>query len=110
MYAIRSYYDLYIAIKTTEKDGHDFVAEAIEKGAIAAVVHKVPKDIDNDKLLIVNDTSIALEDLANEARKRSKAKFVAITSKDKEDKTLQLIAKAVITSYSIHYTKLYDFL
>ncbi len=90
--------DLYIAVKTTEKDGHNYVAEALEKGAIAAVVHKVPKDIDNEKLLIVNDTSIALEDLANEARKRSKAKFVAITSKNKEDKTLQLISKAISSS------------
>lgn len=37
--------DLFVAIKGTETDGHLFLAEALEKGAVAFVVEEPPEDM-----------------------------------------------------------------
>ena len=72
--------DLFIAI-AAERDGHDFVKDAFEKGAAAAMVNFIPKNINKKKypLLIVADVKSALIKLAAFARKRSNAKFIGIT-------------------------------
>ena len=71
--------DLFIAI-SAKQDGHDFVKDAFEKGAAAAMVSFIPKNIEKKyPLLIVADVKSALIKLAAYARKRSKAKFIGIT-------------------------------
>ena len=39
--------DLFVALKDV-RDGHDFVAQALEKGAAAALVSHVPDDVPAD--------------------------------------------------------------
>ena len=52
---------LYFAIRGTRVDGHRFVKEAIEKGAIAVVVERdVGRDIPSEKVIRVDDTRKAL--------------------------------------------------
>ena len=72
--------DLFIAI-SANRDGHDFVKDAFDKGAAAAMVSFIPECIDKKKypLLIVKDVKSALVRLAAFARKRSNAKFIGIT-------------------------------
>lgn len=67
--------DLFVAIKGEKFDGHDFVADALAKGAVAAVVSQPGEG----NLLVVQDTLKALEDLGKFARARSNAKIVGIT-------------------------------
>lgn len=69
--------DLFVALGGENFDGHDYVADALAKGAVAAVV-STPLAIEGD-LLVVPDTLKALEDLAHYARKRSHAKIVGVT-------------------------------
>ncbi|MDV7340039.1 UDP-N-acetylmuramoyl-tripeptide--D-alanyl-D-alanine ligase [Terasakiella sp. A23] len=72
--------DLFIAIKGPSFDGHDYVKSALMAGASAAIVSHIPKECrQHDNLLLVRDTTKALEDLAIAARARSKAKFIAVT-------------------------------
>jgi UDP-N-acetylmuramoyl-tripeptide--D-alanyl-D-alanine ligase len=73
--------DLYFAIKGDVHDGHDFVQAALEKGASAAVVSedKVAAFKDPDRLIVVPDVLEAMRQLGMLARKRSRAKIVAIT-------------------------------
>lgn len=71
--------DLFVAIKGEQFDGHDFVKAALEKGAVAAVVSKVPEGVDASKLLKVEDCMRALEDLGREGRTRCNAKVVGVT-------------------------------
>lgn len=53
--------DLFVALKAA-RDGHDFVAQALEKGAGAALVSRVPDDVpDGAPLLIVKDVQAGLE-------------------------------------------------
>ena len=49
--------DLFIAIQGPNVDGHDYVANAFEKGAAAACVHHRPPVLDPDApLLVVENT------------------------------------------------------
>lgn len=73
--------DLFIALQGPNVDGHDYVADAFEKGAAAATVHHRPPVLDPDApLLVVEDTMKALEDLGMEGRKRlDQGKVIAVT-------------------------------
>ena len=55
--------DLFVAL-TDVRDGHDFVAQALSKGAAAALVSRIPDGVAPDApLLIVDDVLSALEAL-----------------------------------------------
>ncbi len=72
--------DLFVAISGTRVDGHDFIADAILRGAAAAMVSRVPPGLDkNLPLHVVPDTLVALTALGIAARKRSRAKIIAVT-------------------------------
>ncbi len=72
--------DLFIALKGEAFDGHDYVAEALEKGAVAAIIQKKPSGVKDDSSLIkVTNTQKALNDLAVYRRNQSEAKTVAVT-------------------------------
>jgi UDP-N-acetylmuramoyl-tripeptide--D-alanyl-D-alanine ligase len=73
--------EAFFAIKGDRLDGHDFVADALARGATLAVVaegrlRSMPA---NAPLLAVADVLEALRGLARSARARSQAKIVAIT-------------------------------
>ena len=72
--------DLFVAIKGPQFDGHAFVTDALSRGAVAAVVSRIPQDIPADaSLLLVDDTMQALEDLGRAARARSGARIIGVT-------------------------------
>jgi UDP-N-acetylmuramoyl-tripeptide--D-alanyl-D-alanine ligase len=73
--------EAFFAIQGENRDGHDFVAAALENGAGLAVVAAgrraaMPQDA---PLLVVPDVLAALVDLACAARARSAARVVAVT-------------------------------
>lgn len=70
--------DIFIALKGN-RDGHDFVKDAFDRGAGLAIVTKYVQGVDKSKQLQVEDTFEALMDLAEYKRRNSKAKFIAIT-------------------------------
>lgn len=71
--------DLFIALKAV-RDGHDFVGQALEAGAAAAMVDHVPDGLDETApLLVVDNVQAALERLAAHARARTAARIVAVT-------------------------------
>ncbi len=70
--------DLFVALSAT-RDGHDFVAQALEKGAAAALVSRIPEGLDGAPLLLVPDVLKGLEALGIAARARTDARVIAIT-------------------------------
>jgi UDP-N-acetylmuramoyl-tripeptide--D-alanyl-D-alanine ligase len=70
--------DLFFALKGETTDGHGFVADAMKRGAAAAVVSR---DVENagGTLIRVPDTLKALEGLGHAARRRSKARIASVT-------------------------------
>jgi UDP-N-acetylmuramoyl-tripeptide--D-alanyl-D-alanine ligase len=72
--------DLFVALRGPCHDGHDFVGEALEKGAAAAVVDREIANLPAAApLLHVADTFAALNALGAAARSRSRATIAAIT-------------------------------
>lgn len=72
--------DLFVALKGEHFDGHDFVAEALELGAIGAIVSHEPAGCSDDpQLILVGDTLTALQQLGKAGRERSAAKVVGVT-------------------------------
>ena len=71
--------DLFVAL-SAERDGHDFVAQALDKGAAAAMVARIPEGVAEDApVLIVPEVLPALEALGKAARARTGARVVAVT-------------------------------
>ena len=70
---------LFFAIKGKRKDGHNFVKEAIAKGAEKVVVDKSIRGVNSKKLIRVPNTLIALNNLAKATRQHTKAKIIGIT-------------------------------
>jgi UDP-N-acetylmuramoyl-tripeptide--D-alanyl-D-alanine ligase len=73
--------DCFFAIPGENFDGHDYVSDALAKGAVCAVVSR---DIEGKKftgnyLLKVEDTIKALGDLARVSRRQAGFKVIAIT-------------------------------
>jgi len=83
--------DLFVALKAA-RDGHEFVAQALQKGAAAALVTHRPDDVPADaRLLIVPDVLAALEDLGRAARARTLAKVVAVTGSVGKTSTKEML-------------------
>ena len=87
--------DLFVALKA-ERDGHDFVAQALEKGAAAALVSRVPEGVSQDApLLVVKDVLEGLEALGMAARARTKARVVAVTGSVGKTSTKEMLRDAL---------------
>jgi UDP-N-acetylmuramoyl-tripeptide--D-alanyl-D-alanine ligase len=73
--------EAFFAIQGENRDGHDFVAAALERGAALAVVSREKQSAMPSRapLLVVSDVLAALRDLASGARRRSRARIVAVT-------------------------------
>jgi len=72
--------DLFVALDGDRLDGHDYVADALARGAAAALVHRVPEGVAGDApLLVVTDTLAGLRALGAAARARTGARVVAVT-------------------------------
>ncbi|WP_103256762.1 UDP-N-acetylmuramoyl-tripeptide--D-alanyl-D-alanine ligase [Tabrizicola aquatica] len=83
--------ELFVALKDV-RDGHDFVAQALEKGAAAALVSNIPEGLSPDApLLIVPDVLRALEALGAFARARTSARVVGVTGSVGKTSTKEML-------------------
>ena len=83
--------DLFVALRDV-RDGHDFVAQALDKGAAAALVSHVPPGVSPDApLLIVPDVLAALQALGAAARARSRARVVGVTGSAGKTSTKEML-------------------
>lgn len=83
--------DLFVALKDV-RDGHDFVAQALAKGAAAAMVSRLPDGVAEDApLLVVPEVLAALEALGRAARARTGAKVAAVTGSVGKTSTKEML-------------------
>ena len=91
--------DIFVALRGPNRDGHDFVQAALERGAAAAIVDRdVPALPKGPPLLRVPDTLVALEALATAARARSRARIVAVTGSVGKTGTKESLRLALATA------------
>ena len=83
--------DLFIALKA-DRDGHEFVKNAFENGAVAALVDHTPKDLDTSfPLLVVPDVMDAFRAMAHFARNRFRGKVIAVTGSVGKTSTKEML-------------------
>ena len=92
---------LFLALRGERYDGHDFVRNALEKGASGAVVEKgacpdIPRGTD-PLMITVHDTLKALGDLASWWRHEHRATIVAITGSAGKTSTKDMTAEILAT-------------
>jgi UDP-N-acetylmuramoyl-tripeptide--D-alanyl-D-alanine ligase len=93
---------LFIALRGEKFDGHGFVAQAIEQGAIAAVTDCSCEDT---PVLVVKDTLVAYQAIAHWWRNQFKNPVVAITGSVGKTTTKELIAAVLATQGKVLKTQ-----
>ncbi|HWZ84230.1 MAG TPA: UDP-N-acetylmuramoyl-tripeptide--D-alanyl-D-alanine ligase [Terriglobales bacterium] len=109
--------DLFFAVKGDRFDGHDFVEQALSKGAVAAVVRRdqlarypaqpglTKPGLTKTGLLAVDDTLIALQTLAAAVRKLWGKTAIGITGSMGKTTTKEAMAHLLSTRHRVHKTK-----
>ena len=97
--------ELFVALTGPNFDGHDYVAQALQAGAAAAVVSQLPAGLGEAPLLVVEDTEAALVGLAQAARARSAARLVGITGSVGKTGTKDLAARALAALGAAHASR-----
>lgn len=98
--------ELFFAVKGERFDGHDFVAGAVARGAVAAVVSRVrvaslPDAALAVPLLVAEDSLQALQSLASHVRRQWGKRLVAVTGSAGKTTTKEAIAAALGAKYMV---------
>jgi len=91
--------NLFIALKGEKYNGHDFIKQAMQRGAAGIIVSdpKVGENLTDKGVAVikVSDTLIALGDLAHEWRKRFPVTVIGLTGSSGKTTTKEMIAAIV---------------
>ena len=104
--------DLFVAIRGDRFDGHQFVGDALARGAGGVLVEEAaataadaagPK---RDAIVVaVDDTTRALQQIARDVRRRSGARVVAITGSAGKTTTKEVAAEFLSARYHVFRNK-----
>src|SRR5260370_19186502 len=102
--------ELVFAVRGERFDGHDFVAGAVERGAVAAVVSRarvstLPDTALAVPLLIAEDPLLALQALAAHVRRQWGKRVVAVTGSAGKTTTKEAIAVALGRKFNVLKSK-----
>src|SRR5258708_9490208 len=98
--------ELFFAVRGERFDGHNFVAAAMDRGAVAAVVSRarvatLPDAALAVPLLIAEDPLIALQALAAHVRRQWGKRVVAVTGSAGKTTTKEAIAAALSAKFNV---------
>ncbi len=97
--------ELFVALEGETFNGHNFVAQAIAKGAIAAVVRQGSLTSSDLPRLEVNDTLIAYQSLGRWWRQQCAVPVIAITGSVGKTTTKEIVAAALAQFGSVLKTQ-----
>ncbi len=99
--------ELFVALRGENYDGHAFIADVFEKGAVAAIVDtSFNADSIHDKpLLIAEDTTRTLGELAHHRRMGFDIPVIAIGGSNGKTTTKDMISAVLSTSYNVLTTQ-----
>ena len=99
--------EVFLAIRGERLDGHDFIAEAIRKGAAGVIVSDTAAAqvtgaaAGAPVTIVVEDTIRALQSIARDVRRRSGARVVAVTGSVGKTTTKELTAAFLGTRHDV---------
>jgi UDP-N-acetylmuramoyl-tripeptide--D-alanyl-D-alanine ligase len=104
--------EFFFAVTGEKMDGHDFVAQAIEKGAVGAVVARERLSsaewrskttaAQQSKLVVVEDTLEALQLVAKSVRNLWARPLIGVTGSAGKTTTKEAIAHVLATRFRVH--------
>ncbi len=91
---------LFFAIRGERFDGHDFVRGAFERGAVAAVVERIPEGVEGS-FILVDDTIAALQRLAGYYREKylKETRIIAIGGAAGKTTTKEMMHRVLSSKY-----------
>ena len=97
--------DLFVPIKGENFDGHNFLADAINKGAVGVLIAEgeQPPQVRAKKYFVIQvpDTKRALGDLAKSYRSRFNLPVIAITGSNGKTTVKEMIASVLSQRYTV---------
>ena len=102
---------VFFALHGERFDGNKFAKQALEQGASLVVIDDpevfaaYSQSLIANSLLLVEDTLLALQDLARAWRRELGLPIIGITGTNGKTTTKELLATVLSTKYNIHYTK-----
>ncbi|MBA8666509.1 UDP-N-acetylmuramoyl-tripeptide--D-alanyl-D-alanine ligase [Holosporaceae bacterium 'Namur'] len=99
--------EIFIAIKGENFDGNDFVLEALEKGAALVIISSINNNSlrNNKRVILVNNTMVALNKMAKFARSRLKGKVIGITGSVGKTSTKEMLKIALDNQGNVFATE-----
>ena len=100
---------VFVATRGERVDGHDFINEVFEKGAVGVICEKLPgnyKEL-SGVCVLVEDSVTALKQMALSYREKlgEKVKFVGITGSVGKTSTKEFVAGVLGQSFKVHKTR-----
>jgi len=94
---------LFFAVKGERLDGHDFVEQAFANGAVASVIRRedAGRYSDRSKLLMVDDTLLALQTLATSVRNLWGKPLIGLTGSAGKTTTKEAVAHVLATRFRV---------
>ncbi len=94
---------LFFAVIGERLDGHDYVEAALARGAVGAVVRKdrLGRFHDHARLLVVDDTLVALQTLATAVRRVWGKPLIGVTGSAGKTTTKEAIAHVLSTQFRV---------
>ena len=95
--------ELFFAVQGERLDGHDFVDAALSRGAVAAVVRRdhLARFPAQTPLLAVDDTLVALQQLAAVVRKLWGKPLIGVTGSAGKTTTKEIVAHVLATKHRV---------
>ena len=95
---------IFVALKGEKFDGNSFAASALEAGASYAIIDNRDFYVD-ERTIVVDDSLVALQKLANHHRKTFSIPFVAICGSNGKTTTKELTHAVLSTTFKTFATK-----
>ncbi|RKN61989.1 UDP-N-acetylmuramoyl-tripeptide--D-alanyl-D-alanine ligase [Paenibacillus ginsengarvi] len=96
---------LFVPIRGLRFNGHQYVKDALERGAVAALwAQGEPDRPDHPAIIEVEDTLAALQRLAKEYRRQLAVSVIGITGSNGKTSTKDLLAALLSTTFRTHKT------
>lgn len=96
--------DIFVALIGERFDGHDFIDQAIEKGARGIIISHEVNGIDNQEnfnVIMVSDTTKALGDIAKDYKSRFKIAVIGVTGSNGKTTTKDMAYEVLASENNV---------
>jgi UDP-N-acetylmuramoyl-tripeptide--D-alanyl-D-alanine ligase len=98
--------DFFVAVRGERFDGHAFIGQAVERGAVGVMVQHASSVPGVPGLVIeVDDTTRGLQQMARDVRRRSGARVTAVTGSAGKTTTKEIAAEFLSSRYRVFRNK-----